>query len=126
MTAKVVDASAAGALLFGEPDAALVASRLTNATLAAPGLLPFEMANICLKKIRRHPAQRDQLIAAFALLPSLGIAISEVDHDETLKLAERTTLTAHDASYLWLARRLAAELVTLDNRLKSVAATLIP
>ena len=46
MTAKVVDASAAGALLFGEPDAALVASRLTNATLAAPGLLPFEMANI--------------------------------------------------------------------------------
>jgi predicted nucleic acid-binding protein len=125
VTTKVVDASAAGALLFGEPDAVLVAARLGNATLAAPGLLPFEVASICLKKMRRHPGLRDQLIAAFALLPGLGIAMAEVDHDKALDLAEETNLTAHDASYLWLARSLGAELVTLDDRLKSVAATLI-
>lgn len=123
MTAKVVDASALGALLFAEPDASLVAGRLANSNLAAPCLLPFEVANICLKKMRRHPALRDQLASAFGMLAGLGIAMIEIDHGETLELAEHTGLTAYDASYLWLARRLGAELVTLDRRLKSVAAT---
>jgi predicted nucleic acid-binding protein len=33
-------------------------------------------------------------------------------------LAEHNELTAYDASYLWLARRLEAELVTLDQGLE--------
>jgi predicted nucleic acid-binding protein len=32
-------------------------------------------------------------------------------------LAERTKLSLYDASYLWLARTLGAELVTLDENL---------
>jgi len=57
------------------------------------------------------------------MLAGLGIAMVDVDHRDALALAERTGLTAYDASYLWLARTLGAELVTLDRRLKSVAAT---
>jgi predicted nucleic acid-binding protein len=34
-----------------------------------------------------------------------------------LELAAATGLTAYDASYLWLARRLGADLVTLDKQL---------
>jgi predicted nucleic acid-binding protein len=45
-----------------------------------------------------------------------------VDLDATLDLAGRTGLTAYDASYLWLARRLNAELVTLDRQLERAAA----
>jgi predicted nucleic acid-binding protein len=41
----------------------------------------------------------------------------EVDLDGTLRLAIETGLTAYDASYLWLARYLPAELVTLDRQL---------
>jgi predicted nucleic acid-binding protein len=125
VTTKVVDASALGALLFGEPDASLVVERLDNADLAAPWLLPFELANICLKKMRRHPPLRDQLAAAFAMLANVEIAMVEIDHGEVVDLAERTGLTAYDASYLWLARKLGAELVTLDHQLRSVAATSI-
>jgi len=40
-----------------------------------------------------------------------------VDHDGVLALAASTGLTAYDASYLWLARRLSADLVTLDRQL---------
>jgi predicted nucleic acid-binding protein len=39
-----------------------------------------------------------------------------------LELAESTGLTAYDASYLWLARELSAELVTLDGQLAKAAA----
>ncbi len=40
---------------------------------------------------------------------------------EVVSLALATGLTAYDASYLWLARLLGAELVTLDRRLAAAA-----
>jgi predicted nucleic acid-binding protein len=52
------------------------------------------------------------------MLRRLTIASVEVDHAEVVLLAERNGLTAYDASYLWLARRLEVELVTLDQSLE--------
>ena len=121
MPAKVVDASALAALLFGEAEGAAIAERLRDADLIAPALLPFEIANACIKKMRRRPDQRDALIVAFGMLDRMEVGIVEVDHDEVLGLADRSGLTAHDASYLWLARRMSSELVTLDRRLVAAA-----
>jgi len=123
MTAKVVDASALAALLFGEPEGASVAERLQGVSLIAPALLPFEIANACVKKLRRHPDQRDALMTAFGMLDGMEVGIVEVDHGEVVGLAERSGLTAYDASYLWLARRTSYELVTLDRRLVAAEAT---
>jgi predicted nucleic acid-binding protein len=123
MAVKVVDASALGALLFGEPDGAAVAERLRGAGLIAPALLPFEVANVCVKKMRRHPDQRDALMVAFGMLDRMEVAVVQVDHGAALVLAERSGLTAYDASYLWLARRVSAELVTLDRQLAAAGAT---
>lgn len=114
---KVVDASALAALLFGEPEAEAIAERLEGARLAAPSLLDFELANVCVTKMRRHPAQRGTLRAAFRLTDRLALETVAVDHGAVLDLAEATGLTAHDASYLWLASTLGAELVTLDRKL---------
>ena len=123
MSAKVVDASALAALLFGEPEGAAIAERLQGAGLIAPALLPFEIVNTCVKKIRRQPDQREALLAAFGMLDRMEVSIVEVDHGEVLALAERARLTAYDASYLWLARRMSCELVTLDRRLAAAGAT---
>jgi predicted nucleic acid-binding protein len=122
MAVKVVDASALAALLFGEPDGAAVADRLGGAELIAPALLPFELANTCIKKMRRHPDQRDALIAAFRKLDRMEIGMVEIDREEAIVLAERSGLTAYDASYLWLARETRSELVTLDGSLEAVRA----
>lgn len=122
MDVKVVDASALAALLFGEPEAEAVAGQLGEAPLAAPTLLAFELANVCLIKSRRHPDQRPGLAAAFRLRGRLGVEEVVVDHDAALALAAATGLTAYDASYLWLARQLGAELVTLDRQLAKAAA----
>jgi predicted nucleic acid-binding protein len=122
MAVKVVDASALAALLFGEPDGAAVADRLGGAHLLAPALLPFEVANTCIKKMRRHPDQRDALIAAFRKLDRMEIGMVEIDQEEAIVLAERSGLTAYDASYLWLARETRSELVTLDGSLKAASA----
>jgi predicted nucleic acid-binding protein len=122
MAVKVVDASALAALLFGEPDGAAVADRLGGAELIAPALLPFEVANTCIKKMRRHPDQRDALIAAFGILDRMDVGIVEVNQEDAILLAERSGLSAYEASYLWLARGTRSELVTLDGRLEAASA----
>jgi predicted nucleic acid-binding protein len=121
MPVKVVDASALAAVLFGEPEGPALATRLKGCRLAAPALLPFEVASVCLKKVVRHPGKRDLLLAAFRMLGRLEVARTEVNLSEVVSLAESAGLTVYDASYLWLARRLRAELVTLDERLAGAA-----
>jgi predicted nucleic acid-binding protein len=119
MAVKVVDASALAALLFGEPEAEAIAMRLEGSRLIAPTLLGFEITNTCLKKLRRDPQQRDALLIAFARYFRMPIEMVEVGHPETLQLAEGFGLTGYDAAYLWLARQLTAELVTLDRWLQA-------
>ncbi len=117
MPIKVVDASALGALVFNEPAAPRIASELQDAELTAPKLLRFELASICLKKIRTHPEQRDLLVTAYSMAHRLDISYSSVDFEKTIDLAEKTNLTLYDACYLWLANKLGAKLVTLDKQL---------
>jgi predicted nucleic acid-binding protein len=117
----VVDASALAAILFGEPEAEAVAARLGDASLAAPALIELELANTCLKKCRRFPEARPRLLAAFAQQERLGLTTHAVPAEPCLRLALEHGLTSYDAAYLWLARHLAAPLVTLDARLAAVA-----
>ena len=118
---NVVDASALAALLFAEPEAENIAKRLEGTRLMAPSLLDFELANVCLTKIRRQPNDRDAIRDAFRLSNRLRVETVAVDHIAVLDLAEATRLTAYDASYLWLARTLDAELITLDRKLAAAA-----
>jgi predicted nucleic acid-binding protein len=117
MPAKVVDASALGALIFGEPQADEIAARLKGGRLFAPALLIYEMGSICLKKIRQSPTQAAKFTAALGLMPAMGIDIMDVDPVDVVNLAESARLTFYDASYLSLAHNLDAELITLDKQL---------
>jgi predicted nucleic acid-binding protein len=119
--AKVVDASAIAALLLEEPEQARIADILRNADLYAPHLLAYEIANICATKMRHNPEAKSGFAAALTMLFRLGIHFHEVDYGAVLVLADETGLTAYDASYLWLARRLDAELITLDRQLAVAA-----
>ena len=124
MDVKVVDASALAAIVFDEPEADDMTRRLGGAILVAPPLLQFELVNACVTKLRRYPDLRDTILQAFAIQGGLTIETTEIDHAGTLVLAERYRLTGYDASYLWLAQWLNAELVTLDRPLGRAAAAL--
>lgn len=121
MRTLVVDASALGALIFGEPQAEEMSRVMTDATLVAPALLWFEMAAIAAEKMRHHEELATQIQAAFTLALRLPIVISDVDYGETVGLALKSDLTTYDASYLWLANHLDAELITLDAKLGKIA-----
>lgn len=51
----------------------------------------------------------------------MAVRRMDVLHDEVILLAEETGLTAYDAAYLWLARALDAELVSLDAKVLRAA-----
>jgi predicted nucleic acid-binding protein len=117
VTDKVVDASAIVALIFDELMSDEILRRVRHTTLRAPNLIGFEVANACLKKIRAAPDERETLLEAFSLLDALSISLETVDLKAAVVLAEQTKLSLYDASYLWLARALDVELVTLDEKL---------
>jgi len=122
MPAKIViDASALAAVLFGEPEGPKVAGQLGDSALVTPTLFSYEIANICWKKLRRHPEKRAALLEGYSFL---GRKIEEVEVSvpEALLLADRENLTVYDASYLWLSRKLGVELVSLDSDLNAAAA----
>jgi len=121
MNVKVVDASAVAAILFDEPEADDVANTVEGAHLVAPFQLDYELANVCVVKSRRRPAERDEIVRTFDLRDRLNVQMRAVDAAGVVAIAEATGLTAYDASYFWLARSLGVELVTQDRRLRAAA-----
>ncbi|MBI4456363.1 MAG: type II toxin-antitoxin system VapC family toxin [Acidobacteria bacterium] len=121
MHAKVIDSSALSAILFGEPGAEELAERMQGCSLIAPLLLRFEIASVCLKKLRRYPKQQEGFLTAFQIFLQMEILHVEVDLEESIALAQRADLTLYDASYLWLARELGVELISLDEKLQKAS-----
>ena len=121
MAVKIIDASAVAAIVFAESKGESLTALLQHHALVAPTLLPFELTNVCLLKLLRHPTKRELLLAGYQLFHLMEIAYQEVNHFQTLTLAEQTGLTVYDAAYLWLARELQSELITLDQQLAQAA-----
>jgi predicted nucleic acid-binding protein len=119
MRRVVVDASALAAMTFGEPEADRCCRMLEGALLYAPSLLRYEMANAARKKCREASRKSADVASALSLAldPRRGIAYYDPNPVDVLLLASATGLSPYDASYLWLAGFLGADLVTLDKRL---------
>jgi len=121
--AAVVDASAVAAVVFNEPDADAVLDQLGDRRLIAPSLLPYELGNVFVVKMRRYPELRKKIGQAFSLFEMMDVQPVDVLCEDAAGLALETDLTAYDAAYLWLARRLNVRLITLDRKLAAAAQT---
>lgn len=118
MTTLVVDASAAGAVLLAEPDGDWVRSQTAGFTLIAPTLLPFELGNICWKKVRRQPEQADAVLFIWqSWVRSHTLSFHPTNLVETMSMAREHNLTFYDATYLWLAQDRSVTLISLDGSL---------
>ena len=120
MTTVVADASVVAAIVFREKGADKLLERLDGEALHAPELLKYELANIALSKARAEPDRTPQILSRLAeFFETREIRWHHVDPVDVVLVARATGLTAYDASYLWLAGWLEADLVTLDKRLSA-------
>jgi predicted nucleic acid-binding protein len=119
MRRVVVDASVLAAITFGEPDSEEWSQRLDGCALYAPTLLQYELASVARKKCRQRPDLTRQILLAtdLALDRRRGITWMDPNPVDVVLIANATGLSTYDASYLWLAGCLDADLVTRDRAL---------
>ncbi len=96
-------------------------SMIDDADLVAPRLLPFELANVAVTKIRKNPEDREKIVKGLSRFGDLGIQLQDLPATEAYELALELNLSAYDASYLWLSEQIEAELLTFDKRLAQAA-----
>ena len=92
----------------------------------APRLLQYELASAAWKKARRQPRDAARILQALALAldERCGIVWRDANATDVVLIAQATGLTPYDASYVWLAGSLGADLVTLDARLARLSSAI--
>jgi predicted nucleic acid-binding protein len=118
----VVDASmVVAALVDSGPDGSWADSLLAGEPLAAPHLLPAEVANILRRAASAEEISNDTAALAHADLLALPIEFFPYELFAERVWQLRDNLTTYDAWYVALAEELAARLATLDRPLSRVS-----
>jgi predicted nucleic acid-binding protein len=114
----VVDASlVVAALVDSGPIGRWAESVLTSQPLAAPHLLPVEVANILRRAVLAGDLSDDLAALAHADLLALRVDLFPYDAVAPRVWELRANLTAYDACYVALAESLNVALATLDKKL---------
>ena len=114
----VIDASAVMAALVDDGvDGRWAERQLAAGRVAAPHLMPVEVANILRRAVRAGEISGDAASMAHAELLELGVALFPYAPFAARVWELRDNVTAYDAWYVALAESLQADLVTLDQRL---------
>jgi predicted nucleic acid-binding protein len=118
----VVDASAAAAILFREPDSVRIAPRLFRASRAVvPQLFHLEVANVGRTKVHRRELEESEAVELLAALESWPLEVEPVAWRDVWTTAFASGLTVYDAAYLHLAARRRLPLLSLDGALVAAA-----
>lgn len=120
----VLDASVAVAWFLPEPHADFAAGLVgAGIDLTAPDLIVPEVANALVKAFRRGAISQARVAAAVQQMANgiVQLHASAAMLSDAADLACRFRCSAYDATYIELARRRAAAIVTDDARLAEVA-----
>lgn len=117
MTIVVDAALVVAALVDSGRDGTWAEEILEEDALAAPHLLPVEVANILRRAVSKRELSNDAASLAHADLLDLGLELFPYAPFAPRVWELRENLTAYDAWYVALAESLDAPLATLDARL---------
>jgi len=118
----VADASAIAEVLLARPQATAVRAALTpHPEVHVPEHFHVEVLSVLRRyAVRRELSERRSAVALDALAELRAVRYPVIEMvDQVWEL--RNTLTAYDAAYFALARRLDVQLVTLDSGLAAAA-----
>jgi predicted nucleic acid-binding protein len=117
----VVDTSALLAVVLNEPERQSIVAASRSCDLVASEILPFEVGNALTAMVKRRRLEPDEVHAAWAVFNRFPISLTSISISSALKMALRHNIYAYDAYVMQCAVEQRAELLTLDNHLKTIA-----
>ncbi|MEI6875387.1 MAG: type II toxin-antitoxin system VapC family toxin [Spirochaetota bacterium] len=117
----LVDASAILAVLLNEPERDRIIKATKDASLLAPGSLPFEIGNAISALFRRKDLTLVDGLAVYHAFLAIPIRLAPVDIPKAISRAFETGLYAYDAYFIAAAEAWQVPLLTLDRRLAAAA-----
>lgn len=121
MTLVIDSGLVAAALVDSGPDGTWADQLLATDDLAAPHLMPVEVANVLRRATMSGEISADTASIAHADLLSLRVELFSYEPFATRVWELRDNVTAYDGWYVALAESLGARLATLDLRLSRAA-----
>ena len=112
------------AVILNEPEKDRIIQITSGIDLSAPEILPYEIGNALSAMLKRGQLGDKEALAAQKATNKIPVRLLAVDIQEALKLAIEFNIYAYDAYFLPCAMALSSPLITLDNRMKKVAAEL--
>jgi predicted nucleic acid-binding protein len=116
-----VDTRALLAVVLNEPERLSIIAASQDCDLVASDIMPFEVGNALVAMVRRKRLNPDEVLAAWSIFGRFPISLSSIDMSAALKMALRRGICAYDAYVLQCAAEQRAELLTLDQRMQTIA-----
>lgn len=112
------------AVVLNEPQKEQIIDLTAEASAVAPDVLPYEIGNALSAMVKRRQVSESEALEAEKRARRIPVRLVEVDVPASLQLALEHHIYAYDAYFLHCAKKFAAPLLTLDRRMKLVAAEL--
>ena len=117
----VVDASAIIAVIMNEPSRAAIIEATIAANLMAPESIHWEIGNAISAMFKRKLISIEQAVQAVRIYETIPIRLVRVELEASLVIAKKADIYAYDAYLIQCALKYKAPLLTLDNKLTSLA-----
>jgi len=120
----IADTNTFLAVALNEPEKDIIIRLTEGHSLVAPEVLPFEIGNALTSMMKRKTLKVKEVILVWDVIQNIPVDLRRIDIKAALNIAMQHNLYAYDAYFLECARNLRSPLLTLDQRMKSVARTI--
>ena len=120
----VADTNIFLAVVLNKPQKEQIVGLTAEASVVAPDVLPYEIGNALSAMVKRRQVSESEALDAEERAQKIPVRLVEIDVRASLLLALEHQINAYDAYFLHCAKTFAAPLLTLDRRMKLVAAEL--
>jgi predicted nucleic acid-binding protein len=117
----IVDANIFLAVVLNKPEKNSIIEKTLGMELISPEILPYEIGNALSAMAKRNRLNQDQIIQSFQFFKEIPVRFVNVAIDTALDISLEHNIYAYDAYYLETAKRLKLQLLTLDQKMKSIA-----
>jgi predicted nucleic acid-binding protein len=120
----VADTNTFLAVALEQPERAWLMAATENCSLISPQLLPYEIGNALSALVKRKVVAGEQAPLVWDAVQKIPVELVPVDVRAALMLAVRFKIYAYDAYFLQCALDQRCPLLSLDKRVRLVAADL--